>query len=323
MTALAERKMHRKYFSSIGWALLIYLLIMNASVIAFAVWDAVTISLRQSMGTVISDSEKTEILMSNGWGYMVTIVIGFAALWLWKGRGFVCKTLWTRSRPMKFGSFVALLCLFISGQSVFQVVASVQEAILNVFGLSALESIESATMNSDSLSMFLYAAIGAPIMEEIIFRGLVLRQLEPYGKGFAVVMSAFTFGIFHGNIVQIPYAFLVGLVMGYVAIEYNIVWAMVLHMINNLVLGDLITRVLPGVPGNAVTSLIIMACSLVAAVLLLVRLKDIREYYEKNPIRDADAGNFFSAPGMIALELFVLFGVASPLVAQIMEKLGQ
>ena len=323
MTALAERKMHRKYFSSIGWALMVYLLIMYVCINAFAFWDAFSISLRQAMGEVISDEQRIEILMSNGWGYLVTILIGMLALWLWKGSGFVCNTLWTRGRPMKFGSFMALLCLFISGQSLFTVVVGIQESILNAFGLTALESIQSASMNADSLSMFLYAGIGAPIMEEIVFRGFVLRQLEPYGKGFAIVMSAFAFGIFHGNIVQIPYAFLVGLVMGYVTVEYNILWAMVLHMINNLVLADFITRVLPGMPGNALVSLIIMACSLVAAVLLLVRLKDIREYCEKNPIRDRDAGNFFSAPGMVALELFVLYSVASPLVDQIVANMSQ
>lgn len=322
MTALAERKMHRKYFSSIGWALLIYLLIMNASVLVFAFWDAFAISMRQALGETISDAERTSILMNNGWGYLITILVGWIALRLWKGRGFCHQTLWTRGRPMKFGTFLALLCLFISGQSMFQVLAGIQESILNVFGLSALESVQSATMDFDSLTMFLYAGVGAPIMEEIIFRGMVLRHLEPYGKSFAIVMSAFAFGIFHGNIVQIPYAFLVGLVLGYVTVEYNIVWAMVLHMINNLVLGDLIGRVLPGVPGNALISLIIMGCSLVGAVLLIVRMKDIREYGEENPIRDVDAGNFFSAPGMIALELFVLFSVASPLIDQIVEKLG-
>ena len=322
MTELSERKMHRKYFSSLGWALLIYLLILNAWVMIFAFYDAFTISLRQAMGEVFSDEERTSILMNNGWGYLVTILTGLIALWLWKGRGFVCKTLWTRGRPMKFGSFMALLCLFISGQSLFQVLAGIQEFILNVFGLSALESIQSATMDYDSLTMFLYAAVGAPIMEEIIFRGLVLRHLEPYGKSFAIVMSAFLFGIFHGNLVQMPYAFLVGLVLGYVAIEYNIVWAMVLHMINNLVLGDLIGRVLPEMAGNALISLIIMICSLVGAILLLVRQKDIRAYGQENPIRDRDAGNFFAAPGMIALELFTLYTIASPLIDQIMEKFG-
>lgn len=320
MTELAQRKMHRRYFSSLGWALLIYLLIMNAWVILFAVFDMVFLQLRQELGEVFTDEQINGMLMSNGWGYLCTIATGLIALRLWKGKGFCRHTLWARGRPMEFGSFMALLCLFISGQSLFQVLATIQESILNVFGLTALESFESATMDFDTLSMFLYAAVGAPIMEEIIFRGVVLRHLEPYGKGFAIVMSAFAFGIFHGNLVQIPYAFLVGLVLGYVTVEYNILWAMVLHMINNLVLGDLIGRILPEMEGNALISFLIIACSLAAAIILLVRQKEIRDYFRANPIRDRDAGNFFSAPGMVALELFVLYSVVSPLVGQILEK---
>ena len=322
MTELAERKMHRKYFSTLGWALLIYLLVMNIMVLAFAFLDAFNISLRMGLGEQISEEQQSAILTSNGWGYILAIVAGLVALRLWKGKGFCYKTLWTRGRPMKLGSFLALLCLFISGQSLFSIIATMQESILNAFGLTAMDAVESATMGYDTLSMFLYATLGAPIMEEIIFRGLVLRHLQPYGKGFAIVMSAFLFGIFHGNLVQIPYAFLVGLVLGYVAVEYNIVWAMVLHMINNLVLGDLITRVLPDMTGDMVLSLLIMGGSLVAAVLLLVRLKDIQAYCQENPIRDRDAAHFFTAPGIVALELFVFYGVSSPLIQQIMEKMG-
>lgn len=323
MTALAERKMHRKYFSSLGWALLIYLLIMNACVMIFAFADAMMIELRKTLGEEISDEQRMSMLMNNGWGYLLTILAGLVALRLWKGKGFCYQTLWSRGRPMKFGSFVALLCLFISGQSLFSILASIQEAILNAFGLTAMESIESATMDFDSLTMFLYAAVGAPIMEEIVFRGLVLRHLQPYGKNFAIVLSAYLFGIFHGNLVQMPYAFLVGLVLGYVAIEYNIVWAMVLHMINNLVLGDLIGRVLPEMAGNAVLGMVIMICSLVGAILLMVRKKDIQEYCSAEPIRDRDAGHFFTAPGIIALEIFVLYSIASPLIDQIIANRGQ
>ena len=322
MTEIANRTMHRKYFSVLGWALLIYLLIMNAWVVAFAVIDSVVLGFRQGAGEHFTTEQIDQILMSNGWGYFASIATGLIILRVWKGKGFCYKTLWTRGHPMKFGSFMALLCIFISGQFLFQILASIQEAILNAFGLSALEAIESATMDYDSLSMFLYAAIGAPIMEEIVFRGVALRYLEPYGKGFAVVMSAFLFGIFHGNIVQIPYAFLVGLVLGYVAMEYNILWAMVLHMINNLVLGDLVSRLLPEMAANAVLNAVILGCTLAALIILAVKRKDILGYCRANPMKDADAGNFFTAPGVLALEIFTLYAVASPLVAQIAENMG-
>lgn len=324
MTQKQEGKMHRDYFSSMGWALIIYSLIMNAMVVLVAVYDAFMIGMRQGMGEDISQEQLESILMSNGWGYLITIAIGLLAIRIWKGKRFCHETLWTRGKPMRFGSFMGILCVFISGQFAFQVLASIQESILNVFGLSAMEEIESATMDYDTFSMFLYAGVGAPIMEEIIFRGVVLRHLEPYGKRFAIVMSAFLFGIFHGNLVQIPYAFLVGLVLGYVAVEYNILWAMVLHMINNLVLGDLLTRLTAGLPemmGDLIFSNLILGCSLVAVILLMVRRKDIDAYWNENPISDRRAGDFFTAPGVLALELLTLFSVASPLIDQIVEKM--
>ena len=42
-------------------------------------------------------------------------------------------------------------------------------------------------------------AILAPVAEELMFRGWILRSLRPYGKRFAVLGSAVLFGIFHGN----------------------------------------------------------------------------------------------------------------------------
>lgn len=119
-----------------------------------------------------------------------------------------------------------------------------------------------------------------------------------------------------------PYAFLVGLVLGYVAIEYNILWAMVLHMINNLVLGDLVSRLLPEMAANALLNAAIMVCTLAAVIVLLVKRKAVVGYCRENALRDADAGNFFTAPGILALEVFILYTVADPLLGQIAENLA-
>lgn len=320
-----ERKQLRKAFSPLGWALLIYLLLLNAFVTIGAMVDVFLISLREMNGEILSMEQREQILMNNGWGYLVTIAVGLVALRVWKGKQFCSQTLWTRGRPMKLGDFLCLTCLFLAGQAAFQILALVQESILNQFGLSALSSIESATMSPSSLSMFLYACIGAPVAEEILFRGLVLRQLEPYGKRFAIVMSAFAFAVFHGNLVQIPYTFLVGLVLGYVAVEYNILWAMVLHMINNLVLGDMIERLTAGLGSdvtNGILVVIIYLSALSAMVILPFRGKEIREYHRENPIRDDHMAAFFTSPGIIAVIVSTLIALAAPLVGQIVDNMG-
>ena len=324
MEANLERKRLRSQFSSLGWALVIYLLILNAAVLLVAMVDMILIAAAQMGGTVFTEEEISAMVAGNGTGYLLTISIGLIALRLWKGKTFCGETLWTRGKPMKLGDFLCLVCVFLGGQLAFQVIASAIEAFLNLFGLSALDSIEAATMSADSISMFLYAAIGAPIAEELLFRGLVLRQLEPYGKRFAIVLSAFAFAVFHGNLVQIPYAFLVGLVLGYTAMEYNICWAMVMHMINNLVLADMLPRLTAGLPelvANGIFGMIILFCGVASVVILIVRWKEIRAYRQENKIQGSCASAFFTSPGIITLMILTLFTLASPLVSQIIEKL--
>lgn len=321
-----ERSRHRREFSKLGWTLLIYSLLMNACVIVFLVFDMVMVNIGKMNGMNYTEEQVSHMLMNNGWGYLVTIAIGLLILRLWQGKRFVSETLWTRGRPMKPGDFFNLLALTLGVQLVFSILVSLMEALFNLFGMSLMDSVESATMSADSFSMFLYMGVGAPVAEEILFRGLILRKLQPYGKRFAIVLSALLFGIFHGNPVQIPYAFLVGLVLGYTAMEHNILWAMVLHMFNNLVLADMLTRLTSGLPkfvGNGIVGLVIMACGLASLVILIVRGREIGAYRRENRIRGDFAATFFSAPGIITMMVYIFLSVAAPLVGQVFEKFAK
>lgn len=100
-----------------------------------------------------------------------------------------------------------------------------------------------------SVSLALYTAVAAPVTEELLFRGAVLRSLQPYGKRFAIFCSALLFGLVHQNLTQTPFAFGFGLLAGYVAVEYSILWSMSLHILNNAVLAlglDALLRPLSG-----------------------------------------------------------------------------
>lgn len=88
--------------------------------------------------------------------------------------------------------------------------------------------------------MFLYTAVFAPVGEELIYRGLVMRQFQKYGNVFAIVVSAALFGVMHANLFQMIFAFLTGLVLGYTAAEFSLRWSIVLHLVNNLVFGELL-----------------------------------------------------------------------------------
>ena len=86
---------------------------------------------------------------------------------------------------------------------------------------------------SFALNLFTIAVLPA-LLEEMIWRGYILRSLRSYGDGFAVVISAMLFGLMHGNLRQIPFAFIVGLCLGFLYVCTNNIWIpIVVHFLNN------------------------------------------------------------------------------------------
>jgi len=286
------RKHLRRCFRPVSWPLIIYYVLMNLMVITAALLTGTT------------DGE--------GWGYIIATMIGLLSLLTWTGPRFWADEIWATGEPMKAGEFFGILCVFLGAQSVYQTLTTSLELFLNGYGFTMMEGLEAMAPDMSSFSMFLYAGIAAPIAEEIIFRGFILRTLRPYGKKFAILGSAFTFGIFHGNLLQTPYAFLVGLVLGYVALEYNIGWAMVLHMINNLVIADMLNRLTMGLDPMVAGMIVTFVISLfaVGAIIVLIRKwKDIRSYASSEKISSDYLHSFFVSGGMITLMALMLINI--------------
>lgn len=290
----------RKEFNKPTLALIVYYGIMNAAVMLVAIVDAVGYAIAHFEDPDLLEN-LMERIMSNGWGYILSIAVGAVILLAWKKPGYCLQELWRSSRPMTARSFLGLLVVFLSGQAL----ALGIQWLLELLGLDMSGVLEIST---DSLSMFLYAGILAPISEEILFRGLILRSFQPYGKKFAILASAFLFGIYHGNFIQSPFAFAVGLVLGYVAVEYSMLWSILLHAINNLLLGDLIPRLLAPLPvpvQDGVMYAIIFGSALAALVLLLVRRREVAAYFRHRRIHPLCLKSFFTAPAVIVLTVLM------------------
>ena len=302
-----ERKIKaqlRREMGKTGWALLIYYLLMNAAVAAAGIIQVVFTLLTDTSGELLVEDTVTQALTENGWGYLAAILIGGVLMLLWKKKDFCFRKIWRSEQNMTPGSFFALLAIFLSGQLLFSLLYEGLEWLFNLFGLSVTGAMEAASITTDSFSMFLYIGLFAPIAEEILFRGLLLRMLLPYGKRFAILATAFLFGIFHGNIVQSPFAFAIGLVLGYVALEYSMGWAMVLHMINNLLVADSLTRLsdlLPPWAGEVLYALILLGSAIGTVIILIRRRKDISAYRREDPMHPWCVKSFFASPGVIVL----------------------
>lgn len=82
----------------------------------------------------------------------------------------------------------------------------------------------------------LTVGILGPVCEELIFRGLMFQRLCGYVKPvIAVLVSALMFGVYHGNIVQGVYAFVLGTVMALCYLRFQTLWApIVIHVVANI-----------------------------------------------------------------------------------------
>lgn len=82
---------------------------------------------------------------------------------------------------------------------------------------------------------WLITVVIAPITEEWLFRGLILRGfLVHYKPQYAILLSALLFGVIHWNFAQGILAFLVGIWLGYVyALRRRLVDVIYIHFLNN------------------------------------------------------------------------------------------
>lgn len=85
------------------------------------------------------------------------------------------------------------------------------------------------------MGVFLKVSVVAPIVEELIFRGLIFNGFRRNYNGFvAVIMSALLFSLFHLNPWQMPATFVLGLLLGWLMLRTNNILVAILgHSINN------------------------------------------------------------------------------------------
>lgn len=75
-----------------------------------------------------------------------------------------------------------------------------------------------------------------PIFEELLYRGIIYNRMKvSLSKVSAIIVSAAIFGTMHGNLVQMSYALLLGIVFAWLYEVYKSIWAPILgHICMNL-----------------------------------------------------------------------------------------
>ena len=209
----------RKTSSGIGFML------FAASLSMYALSLIVGIFLYQKMDT-------TSLLLLDVLASIVGLfIVGLFYCWFSKtSLGDVIKIKWVK---LSLAVPLVLVALTVSFTADY-----LTDLLQNSFAVFGVEnnvnlSVESHTLIENIVNIVAVSVI-PPLVEEFLFRGVVLGKLRFFGDAFALFLSSALFAIMHGNIIQIPFAFIVGLVLAFLTIKTNsLLPAMVVHFIVN------------------------------------------------------------------------------------------
>jgi hypothetical protein len=142
------------------------------------------------------------------------------------------RTYFESGRKMTANAFIRCFLLILTLQGVFKLLFFGLEVMANRLGYSLVtKGLEVLSDGSPIMSM--YAVLIGPVSEELVFRRYVILSAKKYGTTFAIVISSLLFALFHGNLEQGLNTFMLGLVLGYIAVEYSVGWAILMHIVNN------------------------------------------------------------------------------------------
>ena len=112
---------------------------------------------------------------------------------------------------------------------------SILQMFMPEFMIDSYVGTSEALTSGPFIIQVLATAVGAPIVEE--FRGVIYRRLRRMaGVIPSAIIVSLLFGVYHGNWIQAPYAFLLGLACVYVYERYkSIIAPMILHGTANFV----------------------------------------------------------------------------------------
>lgn len=298
---------HRRLFSRMGWALL-SLLALPVAV------EIIPIFLLTLLRSPLMEQSWFGMALSAAAVYLV----GYPVAWA------ILRTLPAPKPPQKSALtpqqffralFVALSALYLTN-------------LITVLLTDAIGALRDAPVSNPVEALGSYplayslivSCVLAPLAEEGMFRGLLLGRLRPYGEPFALVISALTFAMMHGNLSQLLYAFTVGLVLGYVALRTGrLRECVLLHALVNFVGGSLgpLLELLPQQYGIRDLALGVMSlgvvCAIVLGVVFFLRCRRSL-WLERGSVELSEGrkwGLFFANPGMAVYTLAVVAAVCA------------
>lgn len=332
-----EEKSMKKSFSSLGWRFLI------GTLIIYAVQIAVVAVVGQVKPEWLENTTINLILAVLPL-YLIGMPILIALVKRMPGEA-------PAKKSMKPGQFIVALIMCYALMYCGNLVGTL---ITTVVGALKGSEVDNALMvyatESDMMVTFLYMVICAPILEEYIFRKLIVDRTVKYGQGVAIVLSGLMFGLFHGNLNQFAYAMLLGMFLAFLYVKTgNLKITIGLHMCINFMgavvsvlllkaihldeyqeivmnggdaqaIMDFMMQYLPGWIGYMIYVLFILAAVITGIVLFIV----FRKRFAVEPGQISKGQRFKTVicnPGMLCYCIFWIVMILLQMLPEIVQML--
>jgi len=307
------KKLMKKDFNKLGITLLMQELIANGVMFVVAIGILI---MQMVKNPNVSDVQLEQIFKEPsfiGTISIIAVVIAFIPILIYRKK-FFQYDLKVENKKFTLKTVIICFIILLSVNNVLGLFADGLELLLNAIGLSATSALKDLdVLNQPAISMFMYTCMIAPIFEEFIYRGAILRGLEKYGRWFAILASAILFGMMHGNFYQIFMAIGVGIILGYLATEYSIKLTIILHIINNAFV-ELTSQITSHVSANAgnIINISITAILIIILVISSIRNKNyIKKWLQNNRMEKGIMLSFLTSIAVIIIIAFDLFMVVS------------
>ena len=215
---------------------------------------------------------------SNGWFRYLLIAVSFYLI------GFPICCLILKSIPdgpkreeenLTFGGFIKFFLI-----SYFIMV------LLNLFtmgflwivgnfkGSDVVNPLENVISNSSVLATIIFAGILSPIIEEVLFRGVMLNKLRTYGDKIAIITTALLFGLFHENFSQFFYAVGLGMIFAYVTLKTGTIkYSIGIHIMINMMGSVIGTQVLNSTIATMIFGIVVWVFVIAGLILFIKDFK--------------------------------------------------
>ncbi|MBP2860846.1 CPBP family intramembrane glutamic endopeptidase [Clostridium perfringens] len=103
--------------------------------------------------------------------------------------------------------------------------------------LQNFSQISESLNNEAYIFIFLSVILFGPVVEELLFRGLIFNEIDKIkGGATPIILSSLLFGLFHREPVQVVYSSILGIILGFVYSKTrSLPLVIFMHMLNNLV----------------------------------------------------------------------------------------